>query len=124
MFIQKNKTDNAISIHEIDTQGESRSPILAAFQNIPRSLQEKQLSLVGKCPDYNEICCIIIPGFVSVQYARHERMNVSTGANDEEDDNEKRLKVEDCRLQEKRSEDQSEILVRSYDQQQNTGTIT
>ena len=38
VVFQKKRTDRAIKTHEMETQGESRSPILAAFQNIPRNL--------------------------------------------------------------------------------------
>jgi hypothetical protein len=81
MLIQKNRTDRAIKIHETDTQGESRSPILAAFQNIPRNLSRvlSRIRMTQKMCEHESL-----PRFVSVQDTWHESMHICTCAYHEE----------------------------------------
>ena len=91
---QKNRTDSAIKIHETETQGESRSPILAAFQNIPRNLRKAESqsnALISKTRQS-------IPSLISVENARHESMNISTGAYHEQNDDKKSLEIKYRRL--------------------------
>ncbi len=93
------RTDIAMNIHDTETQGDNLSPIRAAFQNIPKNLTsakyfKKKRYIIQNIHVQKNILIQFLPSFVSVQDARHESMNVGAGTDNQQDNDEQRLKIE------------------------------